>query len=248
MRAKVLKKVLIALFWVLIWFLASVLVDNSIILPRPDRVALTLAACLAEPEFWRSAGSTALRIAAGFAIGAVLGIAAAAASKASAAVRDVLAPVIGITKSIPVAAFIILVLIWAGSGRAALVVSAIITFPVLAVNTLAGLDSADRRMLEVAEVFRMGMPAQIRAIYMPAAASNVAAALELGSGMAVRAGVAAEVIGQPLASLGNEMYRAKIFLDTERVIAVTVVTVALGWLFGFLVRLITGKVFGARDD
>lgn len=247
MRAKAAKKVLIALFWVLLWQIIAVLVNNSIILPRPDRVLAALFDCALEPEFWLGAGLSALRIALGFLIGAALGILAAVASKAFPIVREFIAPVIGVAKSVPVAAFIILVLIWAGSGNAALVVSAIITFPVLAVNTLAGLDGVDKRMLEVAEVFRMRLPARVRAIYIPAIYSNLAAAFELGAGMAVRAGVAAEVIGQPLASLGNEMYRAKIFLDTERVIAVAIVTVALGWAFSAGARLIIRGVFGERD-
>ena len=244
MRAKAAKKVLIALFWVLLWEAIALAVNNSIILPRPDRVLIALFNCALEPEFWLGAGLSALRIAIGFLIGAVL---AAVISKASPIVRDFLAPVIGAAKSVPVAAFIILVLIWAGSGLVSLVVSAIITFPVLAVNTLAGLDSVDKRMLEVAEVFRMKPSARVRAIYIPAIYSNLAAAFELGAGMAVRAGVAAEVIGQPLASLGNELYRAKIFLDTERVIAVAIVTVALGWAFSALAGEIIRRAFGEWD-
>ncbi|MBQ6756947.1 MAG: ABC transporter permease subunit [Oscillospiraceae bacterium] len=247
MRAKAAKKVLIALFWVLLWEAIALAVNNSIILPRPDRVLIALFNCALEPEFWLGAGLSALRIAIGFLIGAVLGVIAAVISKASPIVRDFLAPVIGAAKSVPVAAFIILVLIWAGSGLVSLVVSAIITFPVLAVNTLAGLDSVDKRMLEVAEVFRMKPSARVRAIYIPAIYSNLAAAFELGAGMAVRAGVAAEVIGQPLASLGNELYRAKIFLDTERVIAVAIVTVALGWAFSALAGEIIRRAFGEWD-
>lgn len=248
MRNKAVKKVLIALFWVLLWEIVALLVKNSIVLPAPDKVLIELFNCVIDPEFWKSALLSALRIAAGFTIGALLGICAAAASKASPFVRELLSPIIGIAKTVPVASFIILVLIWGGSGNVALIVSAIMTFPILAVNTLAGLDAVQPKMLEVADVFGMSLPARIKGIYLPALYPHIAGAVELGVGMAVRSGIAAEVIGQPIVSLGNEMYRAKIFLNTERVLAVTVVTVTLGWLFGKAVKFMVRRAFGEKDD
>ena len=49
--------------------------------------------------------------------------------------------------------------------------------------------------------------------------------------MAWKSGVAAEVIGQPLLSMGNKMYRAKIYLDTAQVFAWTFLVILLSWLF-----------------
>ena len=55
--------------------------------------------------------------------------------------------------------------------------------------------------------------------------------------MAWKSGVAAEVIGQPVGSLGNSLYRAKIYLETDKVLAVSAVTAILSWALGKLVRL-----------
>ena len=60
-------------------------------------------------------------------------------------------------------------------------------------------------------------------------------------GMAWKSGVAAEVIGQPLGSLGNSLYRAKINLGTDRVLAISAVTALLSWGLGKLVLLLFRK-------
>ena len=53
--------------------------------------------------------------------------------------------------------------------------------------------------------------------------------------------MAAEVIGQPLGSLGNSLYRAKIYLETDKVLAVSVVTALLSWGLGKLALLLFRK-------
>ncbi len=56
--------------------------------------------------------------------------------------------------------------------------------------------------------------------------------------MSWKAGVAAEVIGQPLQTVGNGLYRSKINLDTAQLIAWTIVIVLIAWLMEKLVVLL----------
>ena len=56
--------------------------------------------------------------------------------------------------------------------------------------------------------------------------------------MSWKSGVAAEVIGQPLDSLGNGLYQSKIYLATGEVLAWTIVIVALSWGFEKLFLLV----------
>ena len=71
-------------------------------------------------------------------------------------------------KAVPVASFVILVLIWAGSRNLSVVISFLVVLPVIYVNTLAGLQSTDPKLLEMAVVFRMPVWRKIRFIYLPA--------------------------------------------------------------------------------
>ncbi|MEI3166705.1 MAG: hypothetical protein V8S58_01020 [Lachnospiraceae bacterium] len=58
-------------------------------------------------------------------------------------------------KAVPVASFVILALIWAGSRNLSVVIAFLVVLPVIYVNTLAGLKSTDKKLLEMAVVFRM---------------------------------------------------------------------------------------------
>lgn len=70
--------------------------------------------------------------------------------------EELLAPMIAVFKSVPVASFVVLLLIWFGSGRLSFWISFLIVLPNVYVNTLAGLKSTDSRLLEMARVFGMG--------------------------------------------------------------------------------------------
>ncbi|MGX8698685.1 MAG: ABC transporter permease, partial [bacterium] len=74
----------------------------------------------------------------------------------------------------------------------------------------------------------------LRGIYAPQLRPYLVSAAELAVGMAWKSGIAAEVIGQPVGTLGNELYRAKIYLETDKVLAVTVTAVLLSWALGKL--------------
>ena len=233
-----LKRLGIALFWLAVWQLLALAVHNPVLLVGPWETLLALIDMLPTAEFRRALGGSLLRILGGFLLGGVLGVLLAFLSYSRPFFRDLLSPVIGVMKAVPVVSFVVLVLIWAGSGALSLCVSAVVCLPILYLNTLEGLLGLDRKLLELAEVYHMGFLPRLRGIYLPGVRPQLLGALELAVGMAWKSGVAAEVIGQPVGSLGNSLYRAKIYLETDRVLAVSVVTALLSWGLGRLLRLV----------
>ena len=236
-----LKRLGIALFWLAVWQLLALLVHNPIMLVGPWETLLALLRMLPTPEFWRALGGSLLHILGGFLLGGVLGFLLAFLSYLRPFFRDLLAPVIGVMKAVPVVSFVVLVIIWAGNRGLSLYVTAVVVLPILYLNTLEGLLGTDKKLLELAEVYEMTFPARLRGIWLPQLRPHLLGALELAVGMAWKSGVAAEVIGQPLNSLGNSLYRAKIILETDRVLAVSAVTAILSWALGRLALYIVKK-------
>ena len=103
--------------------------------------------------------------------------------------------------------------------------------PLIYESALAGLDGADGKLLEMADVFDVPAGRRARAIYAPAAAPYLLSACRSAMGICWKAGVAAEVIGQPANSIGDALYRAKLFLATDELFAWTAAVVALSILF-----------------
>ena len=66
-----------------------------------------------------------------------------------------LAPLMKLLKAIPVASFIILVLLWVDSENLSVLISFITVLPVIYINVCRHFEQVDKNMLEMAKVFRM---------------------------------------------------------------------------------------------
>ena len=209
----------------IIWQLAAYLVGNRILLVGPLETLRTLGEQAIRGSFWMTVGTSLLRIGAGFITGLALGLLLAAVSSRFTLAEEVLAPVMALLKAIPVASFVVLFLIWWRSGVLATAVSFCIVLPNIYVNTLEGIRHMDRRLLEMARVLRIPAWNRFFYIYRPALKPYLDSAFRISAGMSWKSGVAAEVIGIPALSIGEQLYLSKIYLDTAGVLAWTVVTI-----------------------
>lgn len=221
--------------WLLIWQAASCAVGQEILLVSPVSVLKRLLELVVQGGFWSSVGFSMLRIIGGFLAAAVLGIFLGSLSARSRWVREFLAPGVLTMKAIPVASFVILVLIWVPSQNLSVVISFLMVFPVIYTNVLKGIESTDEKLLEMAQVFQLSPIKKIRYIYVSQVLPFFQAGCSIALGLCWKAGVAAEVIGIPDGSIGEKLYKAKVYLDTPDLFAWTLVII--------LVSLIFEKVF-----
>ncbi len=219
------KKILIVVCWIFMWQLAAALVGNRILLVGPLQTLQALGERALRGDFWLSVGHSLLRIGAGFASGLAIGLLLAAGSSRYKLLEEVLAPVMALLKAIPVASFVVLFLIWWRSAVLATAVSFCIVLPNIYVNTLEGIRHVDPRLLEMAQVLEIPAWNRFFYIYRPALKPYLDSAIHISAGMSWKSGVAAEVIGIPALSVGDQLYLSKIYLDTAGVLAWTAVTV-----------------------
>lgn len=249
-RNTVVRKVLVVLFWLCVWQLLAMLVNKPVLFASPLQTFKALFTQLPKKTFWLSAGSSLLRIAAGFFLGFLLGVLIGALSWRWAALRSLLSPLVTFMKSVPVASFIILALVWFDSDNLAIIVSAIIVFPLIYFAMINGLASTDRGLLEMARVFRVRPVRTALRIYRPAVMPYLLSACSSALGMSWKAGIAAEVIGTPLHSIGEQMYYSKLYLNTADLFAWTAVVLVLSLAFEkivvHLLRL-TGGRYGHQN-
>lgn len=112
------------------------------------------------------------------------------------------------------ASFVILALIWIGSHNLAVFTSFLVVVPMIYVNTLSGLEHTDRKLLEMALVFQ-DAPVETGALYLyPRRTALPYQRCRTALGMSWKSGVAAEVIGIPEGSIGEQLYYSKLYLDT----------------------------------
>ena len=134
-------------------------------------------------------------------------------------------------KSVPVASFIILCLIWLSSGSLSVFISFLMVLPIVYTNMLQGIQSTDSKLLDMAHVFRMSWFRKLRYIYIPHLKPYLMSACSVSIGLAWKAGIAAEVIGIPDGSIGEKLYEAKVYLDSADLFAWTFVIVFVSVIF-----------------
>ncbi|MCM1046446.1 MAG: ATP-binding cassette domain-containing protein [Candidatus Gastranaerophilales bacterium] len=237
------KRVLIILFWLSVWHILALWVDNKILLATPFQTLLALFGLLPKVSFWQAVAGSLGRIGLGFLSGTVTAVLLAIFSYAVPFVEEMLSPVMSLFRSMPVASFAVIFLIWWGSSFLAVAVSFLVVLPNIYVNVLEGLKNTDKRLLEMAQVFGIPFKNRFYYIYVPALNPFLMAGLKLAMGMAVRSGVAAEVIGTPLHSIGEGLYLSKIYLETANVFAWTAVVILLGCVLERLTLYLAQRFF-----
>lgn len=229
--AEVLKKTGVIVFWLLMWELLDRIVDNRLLLAGPIRTLQALFEQLVKPNFWAICGATFGRIALGFLLALGIGFALALICYKSKGVRRFVDPIISLLKTIPMASFVILLLIWVGTQALTVYLAFLIVVPIIYTNVLTGFESASTQMLEMARVFNLSKWRTFMYIYRPAFMPFLYSSSKLSLGMSWKAGVMAEVLAVPALSIGKEMYTARTFLDTPGLLAWTVVVMLLSMLF-----------------
>jgi NitT/TauT family transport system permease protein len=229
-----------------VWQLASVLVDTKILLVGPIEVLARMATIWQVPHFWGSIWFTFYHIVAGFALGSAAGAALAALAARWRAAETLLWPFMVTVKSVPVASFIVICLIWLSARNVSIFISFLIVMPVVYGNLLSGIRAVDTGLLEMAKVFRMPPLRKFKYVYLPQLKPFIMSAFGTAIGMSWKAGVAAEIIGTPDGSIGKQLYYAKIWLDTDDLLCWTVIivlcSVAFEKLFMSAVRGMYGRL------
>lgn len=219
------------LFWIALWQAAAALVHNPVIFVGPVEMLRALADQLTQPGFWLTIGHSFGKISLGFLGAFASGLALGSLAYRFPFLGELLEPFMSLIRSVPVASFVILALIWIGSESLSVFISYLVVLPMIYVNTRAGLWATDPKLLEMARVFRMTAFKKVRYIYVPALMPYLVSGCKTALGMSWKSGIAAEVIGIPTSSIGEQLYYSKLYLDTAGLFAWTFVIVLVSAVF-----------------
>ncbi len=254
------------LFWLALWQLGSMALTalyphGHLLLASPVRVLLRLWSLLPDASFWGTAARSARGILGGFLLSCLMAIPLGALAAGHSRLRELLAPLVAVVKTAPVASFIILALVWLNPRTLPCFISALMVFPTVYLNVLEGVGQMDCRLLEMALVFRVPFHRRLWGVYLPQVLPYFRSAASLALGLCWKAGAAAEVIALSGGTIGERLYNAKIYLQTPDLFAWTVVIIAVSAGFEHLFlkgldalehllcsgRMLTGKPPACRD-
>ncbi|MDU4868769.1 ABC transporter permease subunit [Lancefieldella parvula] len=220
----------VLVFWLAIWQIVAVAINQDIVLTSPIQTIQTLFSLAQLREFWVSIGLSLLRIFVGGALAFTFGSLLAFLSFRYKLVKLLFEPLISTIKSIPVASFVILLLIWVRTPYLSISISFLMALPIIYIAVLEGLLGTDQKLIEMANVYQIHGWHRVKAIYLSQLMPSLKTATSLAMGFCWKSGIAAEVIGLPTFSIGEHLYNAKVYLDTPALFAWTLVVIVMSVL------------------
>ncbi len=241
-KNKYVRKFLIIAGWLVLWQIVAIAVHNPIYFAGPLESARELVHQAGTAVFWQAIGGSYARILLGFAMAFAAAYLLAFFAWRFRLAEEILEPFVSFLRSVPVAAVVVVFLIWSGARYLVFYISFMVVFPNLYGNLLMGLKKTDGKMEEMARVFHIPFFRRLRCIYRPTYLPYLRAGVSFSVGMCFKSGVAAEIIALPDSAIGSRLYMDKIYLNTAGVFAWMAVIVFVS----FLTEKAIGRLVGIR--
>lgn len=150
-------------------------------------------------------------------------------------------------QAIPILAIVPLISFWFGTGQRSRVVVCVIIalFPII-VNTLFGLQSAERGMHDLFALHHASRLTRLRKLMFPAALPAIFTGLRISAGLSVIGAVVGDFFfGKGEAGIGQMLKKHANRLNGEELLACVILSSALGvlvfWIFGVIQNKAVGR-------
>jgi NitT/TauT family transport system permease protein len=238
-RSALLPIVAAAVVFVVVWK-AVVVIGNypTFILPPPEQVAQRFVEAWSDGTMWPHASATLVEIGLGFAVGASLAVGVGYLLARSRLAERLLSPYLVAAQATPVLVLAPLLVLWLGTGLLPkIVICALIVFFPIAVATMVGIRSVDRRLLELGRSLRATPTQVLLKLELPAALPQILGGMRVGVTLAVIGAIVGEWAGADR-GLGVLINLARGSLFDFPLMFATLATIALIALTLYLIVLL----------
>lgn len=211
---------------------------NPLFFPPPSMVARTWWRLIRSGGLLSDVQISTARLLAGFALGAIPGVALGMAMGLWRPVRMALLPTVNALYPIPRIAILPLVLVVFGIGESGkLFMVAFSVFFLMLLQTVAGVTQIEPVMLDVARSVRASRWRQYRSVALPGALPSIFTGARLALGFALIVIVGTEFLAANH-GVGARIWRAYQVLDIDTMYAGLATTALMGWALSLLVSAV----------
>lgn len=225
------RKIIILIFWLLIWELCSLFINQPLFLPSPFQVLKVLMNLIGSAYFWKSVFNSISRVILGLFLSIVIGIIIGIAAGLNKFIEELLNPVIVCIRATPIMSIIILALVWFRSYYVSVFTAILTCFPIIYTNVLHGIKSVDIKLIQMANIYKVNKKHIIKDIYLPSIKPYIVSGILMCLGLGFKVSVSSEVLSTPKYSIGLNLLNSKSMLETAELFAWTIVVILLSFIF-----------------
>ncbi len=214
---------------VALWQAASSLFGVSpLFLPSPAAIVAALWRLVVHGDLLSQVGVSALRIVAGWSLGAVAGLVVGLAMGLFTFARAAGFAVVSALFPIPKIALLPLMILWLGIGEPSKIATiALGVFFPTAISAASGVDSVPRNLIRMAQSFGLPFSDIVRKVVLPGALPTILAGFRISSSIALLLVVSAEMVGAEK-GVGAFVLQAGNLMQTDQLLAGVLVLSLLG--------------------
>ena len=247
MIKKLFKGFAISAFWLLIWQIAALIINQPLLMPTPIDTLKALMVIAKTEEFYMAVIKSLLRIIIGFVLGAGIGFLGGIIANNFSLFNDVTKPAIQVIRAVPVASFIILMFFWFQSDKLPIFIAFLMVLPMVWSATLTALSGIDENFIELGKVYKLSNVKIFFKIKLPFIMPTLLSSCVTALGFAWKSGIAAEIICRPEIALGTLLEKNKMALEMPTVFAVTVVVALLSICLEIVLKQAVRRVSNAKN-
>jgi ABC-type nitrate/sulfonate/bicarbonate transport system permease component len=232
--------------FVIVWWLLSLWINNRMLLPSPYIVTIALWDLFVRQSFIVDILISLRRLAIGYILAASIGIPLGFILGRSSRMESIASPVVEVLRPISPIAWIpiAMYLFGVGDGLALYVIFYGAFFQFL-LNTIAGVKSVDKKLVEVSLTMGANRWMIIREVILPGTLPLIIVAARLAMAAAWMSIIAAELVGAPN-GLGFKIEWAHSMFLSESIVAGMVTIGFLGYLSDVFIRNIGNRMLPWR--
>ncbi len=227
----------IILFWILVWEILSLIINQEIYLPSPHATFIALLNLLSEKETYITLLYSSYRTLSGFLISSILGIIFGYICGVNKSIYYLFNPLVSIIRTVPVMSIIIIAIMWFKDTNVPIFVSFLMCFPIIWTNTVSGIKSTDIKLLQLCRVYNIKRSRIVKSVYFYSALPYIKAGMISALGISWKVTSAAEVLSLPKYSIGRYLYDSKVYLEIPDLFAWTIMIVLLSILFENILKI-----------
>jgi len=200
---------------------------GSIILPSPVEVAIVFKEEILTLNGLTQTMETLGRFLFSYFFSVVSGTLIGVVSFRYERIKKGLWPVVTSLQATPVISWILLALLWFPSKLIPFFILWVFIFPIIAINMYEGLTATDKKLIEMARVYKLTKKDTFFKIYFPSALPYLRAGMKISANSSLKVLVTAEIVGRLPKGMGSSMNNAWLNIDTASLLGWTIYLILL---------------------
>ncbi len=237
---KLLKEFLFAVAFIVaifvIWLIVFLSVNNDMLSPSPWRVIALTFSLLGNGETYLALLSTLLRAAIAFAVSMAAALGTSLLTGVLPSAKKTADKCVMLLRALPTMSIILITLIMFPSSFVPVIVAFLVAFPII-YSAFSREIYAEARLFDVCVSYGVTATNKTRYVLLPCVRRAVVTQVSDTLPLCIKVVIAGEALALPAYGLGKQMYVAKVNLDTAKVLAVTLLALAVCFIIQGVVAL-----------